>query len=150
MTACPDIYELLHNKGRNVLYAAAESRMWAAIFFFLIFFYGRPEFEGLINEQDEEGNTPSNIATINGHTYMAQRLEKGRDIICRENIRSGAGVKPVFYASQSDHTTSGKKKLPAIVPLQTAKTSHARKQKNPKSSHTIPLLPSRHSLIAGA
>ena len=34
MTACPDIYELLHSKGRNVLYAAAESRMWAAIFFF--------------------------------------------------------------------------------------------------------------------
>ena len=38
-----------------------------------------------------------------------------------------------------------KKKLPAIVPLQTAKTSHARKQKNPKSSHTIPLLPSRRT-----
>ena len=69
-------------------------------FFFLIFFHGRPEFEGLINEQDEEGNTPSNIATINGHTYMAQRLEKGRDIVLRENIRFGAGVKPVFYASQ--------------------------------------------------
>ena len=48
-------------------------------FFLFNFFYGRPEFEGLINEQDEEGNTPSNIATINGHTYMAQRLEKGRD-----------------------------------------------------------------------
>ncbi|KAK7809553.1 protein accelerated cell death 6, partial [Quercus suber] len=72
MTACPDIYELLHNKGRNVLHAAAESRMWATFFF-----DGRPEFEGLINEQDEEGNTPSNLAAINGHTYVAQRLEEG-------------------------------------------------------------------------
>ena len=76
--------------------------------------------------------------------YKNVRIKK------RENIRSGAGVKPVFYASQSDHATSEKKKLPAIFPLQTAKSSHARKQKNPKSSHTIPLLPSRHSLIAGA
>nr|POF20529.1 hypothetical protein CFP56_69114 [Quercus suber] len=76
MTACPDIYELLHNKGRNVLHAAAESRMWATFFF-----DGRPEFEGLINEQDEEGNTPSNLAAINGHTYVAQRLEEGREIL---------------------------------------------------------------------
>ena len=30
-------------------------------------------------------------------------------VYCRENIRSGAGVKPVFYASQSDHATSEKK-----------------------------------------
>ena len=61
----------------------------------------------------------------------------------RENIRSGAGVKPVFYASQSDHATS-EKKAPSNNP-KTAKASHGRKQKNPKSSHTIPLLPSRRT-----
>ena len=40
---------------------------------------------------------------------MAQRLEKGRDIVLRENIRFGAGVKPVFYASQSDYAPAEKK-----------------------------------------
>ena len=35
---------------------------------------------------------------------MVSALSK-RCFFKRENISSGAGVKPVFYASQSDHTT---------------------------------------------
>ena len=75
--ACPDIYELLDNKGRNVLHAAAESRTHTAF----LFLNGRPEYEGLVNEQDEDGNTPSNMAAANGYNFRAQRLGKGRDIV---------------------------------------------------------------------
>ena len=81
MEACPDMYELLDNKSRNALHAAAESESWTS----LDFFKKRPEFECLINEQDEEGNTPSNLVAINGHTSMAQRLGEHRDVLNATN-----------------------------------------------------------------
>ena len=34
MEVCPDMYELLDNKGRNALHVAAESGRWAAFLFF--------------------------------------------------------------------------------------------------------------------
>ena len=34
MEVCPDMYELLDNKGRNALHVAAESGRWAAFFVF--------------------------------------------------------------------------------------------------------------------
>ena len=34
MKVCPDMYELLDNKGRNALHVAAESGRWAAFFVF--------------------------------------------------------------------------------------------------------------------
>ena len=85
MTACPDIYELLDNKGRNALHAAALSECGTALFFF----DNRPEFEGLVNEQDEKGNTPSNLAAINGDTDMALRLGAGRDIVVNATNKEG-------------------------------------------------------------
>ena len=85
MKACPDVYELLDNKGRNVLHTAAEGEMWTAFFFF----ENRPEFEGLVNEQDEEGNTPSNLAAINGRTYTARALGEGGDIVLNATNKEG-------------------------------------------------------------
>ena len=85
MKACPDIYELLDNKGRNALHTAAESESLTALYFF----YNRPEFEGLINEQDKEGNTPLNLAAINGDTYMMRRLGAGRDIVVNATNKEG-------------------------------------------------------------
>ena len=67
---CPDIYELLDNKGRNALHVAAESGQSAAVNFFLV----RPHFNGLITEQDKEGNTPMHLAAIQEHFEIATRL----------------------------------------------------------------------------
>ena len=85
MTACPDIYELLDNKGRNALHTAAESGSLTALYFF----HHRPELEGLVNGQDEEGNTPSNLAAINGDTYTAQELGEGGDIVLNATNKEG-------------------------------------------------------------
>ena len=35
----------------------------------------RPEFGSLINEQDEEGNTPMYLAAINGHYKIVDKLK---------------------------------------------------------------------------
>ncbi|XP_030958551.1 protein ACCELERATED CELL DEATH 6-like [Quercus lobata] len=64
MEACPDMSELLDKKGRNVLHAAAESGMSEVFRFFK-----GAEFGSLINEQDEEGNTPMHLVAINGHHW---------------------------------------------------------------------------------
>ena len=85
MRACPDIYELLDNRGRNVLHTAAESRCSTAIYFF----GERKEFEGLVNERDEEGNTPSHLAAINGDTYMAVGLVKGGEKVLNATNKEG-------------------------------------------------------------
>ena len=34
-------------------------------------------FEGLISEQDKEGNTPMHLATIEGHYYLTSKLKDG-------------------------------------------------------------------------
>ena len=72
ITRSPDIYELLDNRGQTVLHAAAESGKHKVVRFFLT----RPEFEGLINEQDKEGNTPMHLAVIKGHGKVVSLLEK--------------------------------------------------------------------------
>ena len=85
MEACPDMYELLDNKGQNALHAAAESGGWAAF----LFFRKKPEFEGLMNQQDEEGNTPTNLAAINGHIYTKFELGEGRRVALNATNREG-------------------------------------------------------------
>ena len=85
MEACPDMYELLDNKGRNALHVAAESGGWAAF----LFFQNKPEFEGLINQQDNDGNTPTNLAAINGHIYLNCEFGEGRRVALNATNKEG-------------------------------------------------------------
>ncbi|GMY21916.1 protein ACCELERATED CELL DEATH 6-like [Fagus crenata] len=85
ITASPDIYELLDNKGQTALHVATESGKFGAVHFFL----RRPEFEGLINEQDEEGNTPINLAAIKGHDEVVHLLEKGKGLDLNAKNKEG-------------------------------------------------------------
>ena len=85
MEACPDMYELLDNKGRNALHVAAESGGWAAF----LFFQNKPEFEGLINQQDEDGNTPTNLAAKNGHIYSKDEFGEGRLVALNATNKEG-------------------------------------------------------------
>ena len=85
ITTSPDIYELLDNKGQTALHTAAESGNHKAVSFFLT----RPEFEGLINEQDKEGNTPMHLAAIKGHDEVVYLLEKGEGLDLNAKNKEG-------------------------------------------------------------
>ena len=76
ITACPDIYELLDNRGRTALHVAAENGWLEAVNFFL----KRSDLKGLINEQDEEGNTPMHLAAVKGHYKILLKLVRCRDV----------------------------------------------------------------------
>ena len=85
MEVCPDMYELLDNKGRNALHVAAKSGRWAAF----LFFQKKPEFEGLINQQDNDGNTPTTLAAINGHIYLNCEFGEGRRVALNATNKEG-------------------------------------------------------------
>ncbi|XP_068649203.1 protein ACCELERATED CELL DEATH 6-like [Aristolochia californica] len=57
----PDCGELRDGKGRNALHVAVESGKRNVVKYIL----DNPELKNLINEQDDEGNTPLHLAAIN-------------------------------------------------------------------------------------
>nr|POE57309.1 ankyrin repeat-containing protein bda1 [Quercus suber] len=85
LKACPDMCELLDNKGRNALNAAVESGGWTAIGFFR----KRPEFEDLINEKDEKENMPMHLAAINGDILTASQLAEVRGVVLNATNEEG-------------------------------------------------------------
>ena len=85
LKACPDMCELLDKKGQNALHAAIESGGWTAIGFFR----KRPEFEGLINEKDKEGNMPMHLVAINGDILTTSQLAEVRGVVLNAINREG-------------------------------------------------------------
>ncbi|KAF8412913.1 hypothetical protein HHK36_000885 [Tetracentron sinense] len=67
---CPDTTELLNNTGRNALHLAVRKNIIGNVRRFLKL----PEMRELINEQDDEGNTPLHIATMFHHYLMVRGL----------------------------------------------------------------------------
>nr|POE85697.1 ankyrin repeat-containing protein itn1 [Quercus suber] len=63
-------------RGRNALHVAAKSGMREAVQFFV----ERPELKGLINEQDEEGNTPMHLAAVEGYYKVLLKMAGCRDV----------------------------------------------------------------------
>ena len=113
MTACPDMYELLDNKGRNALHAAAESGRLEAFEFlkarlefdeWSIKYEVRPEFGSLINKQDEEGNTPMYLAAINGHYKIVDKLKHctGIHYSIKRYKRGGLHKNRPFFVSKRE------------------------------------------------
>ena len=85
MESCPDIYELLDNRGRNALHTAAESGCWTTIYFL-----GHMNvFGDLVDEQDNEGNTPSHLAAFKGDASMAEKLGRGGEIVLNATNKEG-------------------------------------------------------------
>ena len=85
ITACPDIYELLDNTGRTALHVAAERGEQEAVNFFL----ERTDLLGLINMQDEEGNTPMHLAAFGGHYKVLLLLANRRDVDINATNKEG-------------------------------------------------------------
>ena len=85
ITGCPDIYELLDNRGRTALHVAAENGWPEAVNFFL----KKPDLKGLINEQDEEGNTPMHLAAVKGRYKILLKLAGCRDVETNQVNKEG-------------------------------------------------------------
>ncbi|KAG5545351.1 hypothetical protein RHGRI_017726 [Rhododendron griersonianum] len=67
---CPDSRELLTLQGQNIFHVAAKSGNDKAVSSML----KMPELEKLLNEKDDEGNTPLHVATICGHPRIVRAL----------------------------------------------------------------------------
>ncbi|GMY21921.1 protein ACCELERATED CELL DEATH 6-like [Fagus crenata] len=93
ITTSPYIYELLDNKGQTALHAAVESGEHEAIRFFM----ERPEFEVLINDQDEKGNTPIHLAALNRHDRVVSILKKGRGLDLNAKNKDGFTIMDIFW-----------------------------------------------------
>lgn len=66
----PDSIELLTLQGQNILHVAAKGRRSKEFDYML----KMPEVERLINERDEDGNTPLHVATIYGNPKVVSSL----------------------------------------------------------------------------
>ncbi|XP_065630195.1 protein ACCELERATED CELL DEATH 6-like [Quercus suber] len=73
---CPETCELLDNKGRTALHVAVETGKKNAVEILL----KELAFQDLINEQDEEGNTPLHLAAINGSYTILLMLADDRRV----------------------------------------------------------------------
>ncbi|RWR88248.1 protein ACCELERATED CELL DEATH 6-like protein [Cinnamomum micranthum f. kanehirae] len=70
---CPDSIELVNQKGQNALHLAVMEKNWFIIGWLL----ERLEFKKLINEPDDDGNTPMHLA------ILTNRLDIVRLLICK-------------------------------------------------------------------
>ena len=75
----------MDNKGQTALHAAVESGKSEAVRFFL----RRPEFEGLINEQDKEGKTPINLVAIKRPNMVVSLLKEGEGLDLNATNKEG-------------------------------------------------------------
>ncbi|KAF3442506.1 hypothetical protein FNV43_RR16422 [Rhamnella rubrinervis] len=73
---CPDVCELVDNRGRTALHVAVESGNRYAVKTLL----NMPEFNDLINEQDKDGNTSLHLAAfdVTHHAVLIMLATDGR------------------------------------------------------------------------
>ncbi|KAJ7981452.1 Protein ACCELERATED CELL DEATH 6-like [Quillaja saponaria] len=67
---CPDLNELLTKKSENILHVAAKNGKVNVVNYIL----KSPELEMLLNEKDEDGNTPLHLAAMHWHPKVVSSL----------------------------------------------------------------------------
>ncbi|KAL7177311.1 hypothetical protein ACSBR2_030630 [Camellia fascicularis] len=65
---CPDAMELLGKQGRSILHVAAKNGKVGVVNYIL----KTPELGKLLNQIDEDGNTPLHLAAVDGHNRSVQ------------------------------------------------------------------------------
>ncbi|KAL7250527.1 hypothetical protein ACSBR1_012526 [Camellia fascicularis] len=95
----PDSRELLNKEGQNILHVAAKSGK-ANIFSYML---KAPELEMLINDTDEDGNTPLLLATKNAHAEIVSILTWDKRV--RLEIKNGEGFTALDAALTFEETT---------------------------------------------
>ncbi|KAJ7981448.1 Protein ACCELERATED CELL DEATH 6-like [Quillaja saponaria] len=67
---CPDLNELLTKKSENILHVAAKNGKVDVVNYIL----KSPELKMLLNEKDEDGNTPLHLAAMHWHPKVVSSL----------------------------------------------------------------------------
>ncbi|KAL7219223.1 hypothetical protein ACSBR2_012326 [Camellia fascicularis] len=105
----PDSRELLNKEGQNILHVAAKSGK-ANIFSYML---KAPELEMLINDTDEDGNTPLLLATKNAHAEIVSILTWDKRV--RLEIKNGEGFTALDAALTFEETTHSIHELIKII-----------------------------------
>uniref|UniRef100_A0A5B6YTQ0 Putative ankyrin-1-like n=1 Tax=Davidia involucrata TaxID=16924 RepID=A0A5B6YTQ0_DAVIN len=66
LTECPDCWEMLNDRGQNILHIAIESEEKNVIEYIL----GNPWHINLINQKDADGNTPMHLFAASNNSYI--------------------------------------------------------------------------------
>ncbi|RWR85153.1 protein ACCELERATED CELL DEATH 6 [Cinnamomum micranthum f. kanehirae] len=82
---CPDSAEVADKKGRNVLHVAVKSGKLEVIRYILKLY----DHKELINEPDNEGNTPLHLAIIKRHISVLNLLLKDKEVDTRAMNNNG-------------------------------------------------------------
>ncbi|XP_028057640.1 protein ACCELERATED CELL DEATH 6-like [Camellia sinensis] len=95
----PDSRELLNKEGQNILHVAAKSGKANIVSYML----KAPELEMLINDTDEDGNTPLLLATKNARAEIVSILTWDKRV--RLEIKNGEGFTALDAALTYEGTT---------------------------------------------
>ncbi|KAI8010159.1 Protein ACCELERATED CELL DEATH 6, partial [Camellia lanceoleosa] len=96
----PDSRELLNTQGQNILHVAAQSGKANIVSYIL----KAPELEMLINDTDQDGNTPLLLATKNAHAEIVSILTWDKRV--RLEIGNGEGFTALDIALNYKGPTS--------------------------------------------
>ncbi|CAL5416378.1 unnamed protein product [Camellia sinensis] len=83
---CPDAMELLGKQERNILHVAAKNSKVGVVNYIL----KTPELGKLLNQIDEDGNTPLHLAAIDGHNRCVHALAWDKRV--NVNLRNHDGM----------------------------------------------------------
>ncbi|XVF31062.1 hypothetical protein REPUB_Repub16aG0112900 [Reevesia pubescens] len=85
---CPDIWDMQDNKGRTALHLAVGNEEFKAVKYIL----KTKLSNGLINEQDFEGNTPMHIAATQGYQSIFELFKRDKRVDKAISNKKGLGV----------------------------------------------------------
>ncbi|KAA8548749.1 hypothetical protein F0562_000433 [Nyssa sinensis] len=102
LTRCPDIWEMTNGKGQNILHIAIENEEQNVVKFIL----GKPWHTNLINQPDEEGNTPLHLFAASNNSLMLDlnTLKQNSDF----NAFNKNNLTPLDITKDSDQYTRGR------------------------------------------
>ncbi|XVF57207.1 hypothetical protein PTKIN_Ptkin06aG0186000 [Pterospermum kingtungense] len=85
---CPDIWDVQDDKGRTALHLAVENRESKAVKFIM----KTKLSDGLVNEQDYEGNTPMHVAATQGYQSIFELFKRDKRVDKAIPNKNGLGV----------------------------------------------------------
>ncbi|RWR88250.1 ankyrin repeat-containing-like protein [Cinnamomum micranthum f. kanehirae] len=98
---CPDSTELVNLKGQNVLHLAVMEKNLSSLWYLL---RRRLEFKKMINEPDNDGNTPLHLATLTNQEDIVAILMDKRTVDLTMSNKQGLTAMDICGYTETEHT----------------------------------------------